>query len=110
MKEIKNKTSLDKALELSNHELVIIFKHSNSCPISAEAFEEVEKFEKKAKMPIYLLVVQDFREESDQIEKVLDVKHESPQIILINESHAKKTLNHEDVTEDNLFEMMMKFE
>ncbi|MDP2683893.1 MAG: bacillithiol system redox-active protein YtxJ [bacterium] len=110
MQAIKNKVLLDKALEKSNHEPILIFKHSDSCPVSSEAYDEVLKFEKKVETPIFLIVVQDNRDESNQVEQVLEIKHESPQIILVNESHAKLTLNHEDVTEDNLFEMMMKFE
>lgn len=110
MKVIKNKIDLDKALEKSNHEPIIIFIHSDSCPVSDEAYGEVLNFEKKVEVPIYLIIVQDSSNESKLVEQILEVKHESPQIILINESHAKLTLNHEDVTEDNLFEMMMKFE
>lgn len=110
MKEIKDKIDLDKALEKSNHEPIIIFKHSNSCPVSMESYNEVINFEKKVEVPIYFITVQDSPKESELVEQILEVKHESPQIILINESHSKLTLNHEDVTEDNLFEMMMKFE
>jgi len=110
MKKINNKHDLDKALERSNHEPIIIFKYSSTCPMSGMALAEVEKFEKKVDVQVYQIKVQDNRPESDQVASVLDLKHETPQIILVNESHNKQHLNHEDVTEDNLFEMMMQFE
>lgn len=104
MKKISTKYQLDAALEKSNHELIIIFKYSNTCPISAEVYEEIKNLEKKIDMPIYKIVIQENRDLSDQVQEVLDVKHESPQVILVNQSHEKKIFNHNEITEDNLFE------
>ncbi|XOU94853.1 MAG: bacillithiol system redox-active protein YtxJ [Candidatus Kerfeldbacteria bacterium] len=109
MKNISSKYQLDAALEKSNHELIILFKHSNTCPTSASAFLEIENLEKKIDVPIFKIVVQDYRKLSDKVEDLLEVQHESPQAILINQSHEKKIFNHEEITEDNLFEAVMNF-
>ncbi len=109
MKKVETKLQLDKALEKSNHEPIIIFKHSNTCPISAGAYEEMIEFEKKIELPIFIVVVQEARDVSNQIQDILEVEHQSPQAILVSQSHEKKVFNHDEITEDDLFEAVMNF-
>ena len=41
--KIDNRETLDKLITDSNTKPVVIFKHSNACPISARAHEEVRR-------------------------------------------------------------------
>jgi len=86
-------------LENSRDEVVVVFKHSNTCPVSTDAFEEVKKFEESENFndKVYLVVVQAARDISDQIEKDLSLKHESPQIIILKKGKASYNASHEQV-------------
>ncbi len=97
-------SSIKEVQEHSQQETIIIFKHSSACPISAAAYHRLEKgvHEKTLAMPIYLVVVQDNRTVSNDIAKVLDVKHESPQCIIVENGEVILVLNHHRITVDNI--------
>lgn len=75
---------------------VIIFKHSTRCPVSSMAKKTFE-FEASLipeETPVYLLDLIKYREISNKIADKWNVRHESPQVLLIkgdqcvyNESH-----------------------
>lgn len=65
-----------------------LFKHSNSCPVSASANRQVEKAEGQLAIPVYRIVVQEQRELSDQIARKFGIKHETPQLILVRDGNA----------------------
>lgn len=74
----------------------LIFKHSTRCPVSAMSLNRLEKnwlLINNQIQPYFLDLIQ-YRSVSNQIENLLGVRHESPQILLIkngkciyNESH-----------------------
>ena len=66
-------------LERSLERPVVIFKHSTTCPISAAAYYEMEEFEGE----VVLVEVQRARELSREIEKQTGVRHESPQVLIL---------------------------
>jgi bacillithiol system protein YtxJ len=79
-------------LERSLERPVVIFKHSTTCVISASAYDEMQKFEGE----VVLVEVQRARELSREIEKQTGVRHESPQVLILekgtvvwNASHRK---------------------
>jgi len=72
----------------------IIFKHSNACPVSAKAKVEMDGLKEE----IVLVVVQEQRDLSNKIAEEFDIKHESPQVILVKDGKAVKVFNHFDVT------------
>ena len=58
----------------------ILFKHSDTCPISRSALTELEIFDKThSSVPIYYLEVKSQRDISNWIEQTFDIQHESPQ-------------------------------
>lgn len=77
----------------------LVFKHSNSCPISAAAWEVVNKLAKKH--DVYMLVVQDDKVLSDKIAQDINLKHESPQLIRISAGKVLKHASHYDINESN---------
>src|SRR5699024_6199512 len=73
--KITNIDSFDKLLD--SKEFFFFLKHSNTCPISAGAFEEFQKFHYERDIDGYYLIVQDHRELSNYISEKYDIKHES---------------------------------
>jgi bacillithiol system protein YtxJ len=87
------------AKELSVKESVLIVKHSMTCPISTKAFSRIETGikQKVLSCPVYVVIVQTARNVSNQIEKDLDVDHESPQVLVMKEGKAIYDTSHLDI-------------
>lgn len=99
----KSPKNVDDILQTSRDRVVLVFKHSNSCPISYNAKTEVDSFiEKNKNNSVYLVVVQENRTFSNELAEKLGVKHESPQLLVINDSKAERVLNHYDITRENI--------
>ncbi|MFB6249550.1 MAG: bacillithiol system redox-active protein YtxJ [Salinibacter sp.] len=79
---------------------VLIFKHSNACPVSAQAQDEMTELSADTDLPVYRIVVQESRSVSDAIEADLDVRHETPQAILLRDRRPVFDASHFDVTAD----------
>ncbi|MFC3420284.1 bacillithiol system redox-active protein YtxJ [Salinicoccus hispanicus] len=77
-------------------------KHSSTCPISATAFEEFQKFHYERDMDGYYLIVQDHRKLSDYIAEHFDVRHESPQAFYFEAGKLKWSDSHQNITLNNL--------
>ena len=79
-------------LSRSQKQPVVIFKHSLTCPVSSAAYDEMEQFAGE----VVLVEVQLARELSREIEKRTGIRHESPQVLVLengkvvwNASHFK---------------------
>jgi bacillithiol system protein YtxJ len=88
----------DDAQTASEDAPVLIFKHSNACPVSAQAQDEMTELAEDTDLPIYRVVVQEARSVSDTIEADLDVRHETPQAILLRDRRPVFDTSHFDVT------------
>ena len=95
---IKLSTTEDfkRAKETNNR--FLLFKNSTTCPISAQAFEEFQKFSEDNSQEVYYLNVQESRPLSNEIADSFGVKHQSPQALVFsgdevvwNESHWRIT-------------------
>jgi bacillithiol system protein YtxJ len=89
---IDDRTTLDNLISDSKQRAVIIFKHSNACPISARAYREMQQLR-----DVNLLEIQATPEISREIEKLTGVRHESPQVILMRDGKAVWNASHFDV-------------
>jgi bacillithiol system protein YtxJ len=91
---------LEKLKEDSYKGDVLIFKHSTRCNVSADAWEIVRPLQTdKIRVKPYFLDLLTYREISDAIEEMFQVRHQSPQILIIrkgnciyHESHWRITL------------------
>lgn len=79
--ELSDLESLDRFLAKSNGSPAIIFKHSNTCGVSARAHAEMSMIES----PVGLVVVQQARDVSNEIEARTGVAHETPQVFVIRD-------------------------
>jgi bacillithiol system protein YtxJ len=85
---------LDELFASSSESPVVIFKHSNACPISAGAYEEMNG----VSVPVHLVVVQTARQISDSIEVRTGVRHESPQVIVLKNGAPVWSASHWGIT------------
>lgn len=100
LQEIENNQQLQIVYGQSAAKPVLIFKHSTQCPISARAAARVHRYaESTSDRPdIYWLKVIESRSASNMLERLTGVKHESPQILLIDHGEAVWNTSHDDVT------------
>ncbi|WP_405386898.1 bacillithiol system redox-active protein YtxJ [Peribacillus muralis] len=85
--------------ELVKEDTFLLFKHSVTCPVSAEAYEQYEKYiAANEQLKTAYLSVQGARSLSNHVAETFDIKHQSPQAILFikgkpvwNESHWRIT-------------------
>ena len=100
----------DAALDLVNSALTdptLIFKHSPLCFTSLVAADEVEAFEADhPDVPVRIVNVFATRGLARWLATLLQVKHESPQAILVARGRARWTASHRGVTRTALAEAL----
>lgn len=88
---------LDQVIEESKSKPVVIFKHSTSCSISATAKSRLERQWDNGGLenvtPYYLDLLSN-RPVSNEIAEVLQVRHESPQLLLIQDGMCTYHASH----------------
>lgn len=96
--------TLDKIVEDSYLQPVAILKHSTSCGVSRMVLRQFEnEFDAESgKVKLYFLDLISYREVSNQIASKFNVRHESPQIILIKEGESVYDASHSSINADNL--------
>ena len=107
MNELETLADLEACLEEPGGPLVL-FKHSTRCPTSAEALDEFEAFVKdhpEAARYFYLDLIA-HRNVSNAIAQLLEVRHESPQLILLEEGAVKEVLSHGAICRAKLEELL----
>ena len=81
----------------SHEQPVLIFKHSTSCSISAAAKSKLERQWADAGLgnaKIYYLDLLRYRPISAQVAEQFGVRHESPQILLIQDGECRYDASH----------------
>ncbi len=82
----------------------LLFKHSTTCPISAKANEEFEAYLKDADTTAAIVLVIEDRPVSNQIAEEFGIKHESPQIFLLEDNEVRWNTSHWKITRDAIKE------
>jgi bacillithiol system protein YtxJ len=99
--------TVDAILEASQGAKVMVLKHSTTCPISDRARREVESLmAEKTETAVYLVVVQQQRDISNEIEEKLGVRHESPQLLLIQDGSVTQHWSHHQITHESAAEAL----
>ena len=93
---LKNEDQLQELDEKSFHQAVIIFKHSTSCSISQIIKYRFEK-QWLSNTSIYLLDILSNRAISNMIEEKYQTRHESPQILVIQNGKCIFDESHLDI-------------
>jgi|SRR5687767_1792350 bacillithiol system protein YtxJ len=98
---------LDRLLSESHTRPLLLFKHSYSCGVSAEALDELvdhlnaDMLTAGLPEPQYALVtVQTHRDVSNAVTAKLGVRHETPQALLVRDGRVVWAASHFRVTAD----------
>ncbi|SFI29012.1 bacillithiol system protein YtxJ [Paenibacillus sp. UNC496MF] len=86
---------------------LLVFKHSTQCSVSAGAHDELANWLEDAKalaLTPVLALVPDNRNVSDAIAQQLNLKHESPQLILVDGGKVSWHASHWRITYSTLDE------
>ncbi|MBT9143040.1 MAG: hypothetical protein DDT29_01439 [Dehalococcoidia bacterium] len=108
---LENIAALEQILTTAGNKPVMIFKHSSTCPISARAHREVDKFlasDAPEETLVCAVVVQDARNVSDAVAAKTGVRHATPQVLLIREGKCVWNTSHRSITLESLKEATTK--
>jgi bacillithiol system protein YtxJ len=84
---------------LKQEDQFFLLKHSLTCPISHAAYQEYQKYAgDNQTVPTYYLAVQDARPLSNEVAEKFEIKHESPQALLIKNGEAIWNASHWKIT------------
>ncbi|MGB0881776.1 MAG: bacillithiol system redox-active protein YtxJ [Vicingaceae bacterium] len=97
---IESEADLEKAIELSKTNLgVAIFKHSTRCSISAMAKSRLDaSWDFNEELPRFYLDLISYREISQLIAERFNVRHESPQILIIKNGECVYNASHMSIS------------
>ncbi|MCH9649604.1 MAG: bacillithiol system redox-active protein YtxJ [Deltaproteobacteria bacterium] len=101
MPEMTTMEELQETLEKSQQRPQLIFKHSLTCPVSSAADKAVRSYleeEPSEAIDYWWIAVQRSRPVSKEVERVLEVRHESPQVLLVSGGKAVWNDSHFSIT------------
>ncbi|MBA4601475.1 bacillithiol system redox-active protein YtxJ [Thermoactinomyces mirandus] len=99
--------TLEKTLADNQDHLLLLFKHSTRCPISAKAFREFESFlqtEEGKKVPAAVVLVVEDRPVSNAIAERFGIRHASPQVILLKNGEVCWHTSHYNIRSEALLD------
>jgi bacillithiol system protein YtxJ len=102
LKTLERLEELDRLLAASGDRPLLLFKHSYTCGISAEALDELVTHLNAAPADAHyaMVTVQTHRDVSNAVAKKLGLRHETPQAILIRHGQVVWSASHFRVTAD----------
>lgn len=100
--------SLDAAIAESSERPVLLFKHSRYCGVSREALDELQLHIDRADGPVAykMITVQTHRPVSDAVARLLGLRHETPQAILLRDGKMVWNAAHFRITATELDDVM----
>lgn len=100
LQTLTNLDDLDAALTRASTHPILIFKHSATCGVSAQAHEELLTLvdDPAWVTEIFLVPVQSSRDVSSEIARRFGLRHESPQILLVQAGVVRWHASHFRVT------------
>jgi bacillithiol system protein YtxJ len=100
---IRSEEDLEKAVQKSYENRIAIFKHSTSCFISKTVLKNFEKEIENSEtqnqnVSFYFLNLLAFRPISNKIAEDFEIRHESPQLIVIENGKAINNASHQGIS------------
>ncbi|TDM12618.1 bacillithiol system redox-active protein YtxJ [Macrococcus lamae] len=87
---------------LEEQDKFFLMKHSTTCPISLNAFDQYNNFLYERDMDGFYLTVQEARELSDYIAEQTGIRHESPQALYFVNKKVVWNASHSQITVHSL--------
>ena len=109
MRALQSVDDLDEAVSHSFDRPIVLFKHSATCGTSAMAFEEMEEL--KALEPaaeVFVVTIPFGRSVSNEIARRFNVRHESPQVLILCDGGITWHASHFRVTREGIASALAK--
>ena len=100
--DINDTQQLETLFQNSFNSPVVLFKHSITCPISADVYREISKVDAE----INLVIVQQARDVSTTIAEKTGIRHESPQAIILKGGKAVYNASHYSIEAKEVEKML----
>lgn len=95
-------SDLENALARANREPIVLYKHSATCTLSQRMEREMAVLDGPDDPPVYRVVVQDARAVSDTIAERFDIRHESPQVLVVYDGRTLYDASHTRINTDDI--------
>lgn len=93
----------------ANQRAFVIFKHSTRCSISSMALNRLEsKWTDDASIPAYFLDLLNHRDISNEIARVFNVEHASPQVLVVKDGKCVYHASHNGIIVSDIMESITK--
>ncbi|WP_419876189.1 bacillithiol system redox-active protein YtxJ [Candidatus Pristimantibacillus sp. PTI5] len=105
LKEITTVEEWNNVYDASATRPLVVFKHSTTCPVSANAYTEFNQYlegNPREDVDYVLVKVIESRPVSNQIAEDTSVKHESPQIMFIDKKEKVWSATHWSITKAHI--------
>jgi bacillithiol system protein YtxJ len=101
---LTTENQLEELKNISKTQTVLIFKHSTRCGISNMVIKRFESLfmEEFQFLKVYYLDLLQYRIISNDIAKMFEVVHESPQLLVIKNENCVYNASHNKILETNL--------
>ena len=98
--QLHDVAQVDQLISASDPRPLVIFKHSRSCGTSAQAFDElIEHLDASdADVRYAIVTVQTHRDVSTAISRRLEIRHETPQALIVQDGRVVWSASHFRVT------------
>ena len=87
---------------MSDNPVSVILKHSTSCSISSDAYQEFLSFAANSPVSAALVFVIESREVSNHLAELTGVEHKSPQALIFKNGECCKNISHSEITAKNI--------
>jgi bacillithiol system protein YtxJ len=91
---VADSRTLEDLFRRSHSVPVLLFKHSNACPVSSAAYQQMSQVNGE----VAIVVVQSSRDVSREVEDRTGIRHESPQAMVLRDGAAVWSASHFGVT------------
>lgn len=98
LQHLTNTADLSRLLDASERESIWVLKHSSECGLSARAFEAFARHSEESAHLHCVVTVQDAPRLSQLVEETLQLRHESPQVLLVQRRAVAWTTSHRGIT------------
>ena len=95
-------SSFNELLSHSEQEPVVLFKHSLTCGISSMARRRISNLDEETDPPVYILMIQHARALSAEVASHFDIRHESPQVIVVHKGKPVFHTSHGSITPQSI--------
>ena len=105
---LQDEAQLDEIIANSNTAPQVIFKHSTRCSVSSMAKNRLDKNDAPNGINFYYLDLIKHRNISNKIAECFQVRHQSPQVLVIQNGKCIFTENHSGIVFDEIESVTMQ--